>query len=197
MAKPVTYHLVDAAPAVAHAKALAAKGMAVRDMMRQCGLSDRMIRGFAAGSYANHRPIVKCTPKTLAAIMSIEFVKSWDPADFVKEKFRALRDSKGISRYSLAQASGVCSETIQYWETGRSLPTRLGNLEKVLTALGAGLEDVTGPVTVEQADDYQVMFAAKGDADYAPDYPCHVCGIIFRSRRLLATHPHPAKKVAA
>lgn len=196
MVRPVKDHLVDASPAVRHAKALLAKGMEVVDMVKQCGLTDRVVRGFTRGEYVPGRPIVRCQPKTLDIIMSIEFVKSWDPKDFVPEKFRVIRDAQGISRYSLAQASGVCSETIQYWETGRSLPTRVKNLEKVLNVLGAGLEDVTGPVTDSLADDYEVIFLSRGDADYAPDYPCHVCGTIFRSRRLLATHPHP-KKVAA
>lgn len=196
MARPVKFHLVDAAPAVAHAKALVAKGMTIPDMVKNCPLGDRMVRGFAVGQYAPGRPILKCTPKTLETILAIEFMKSWDPKDFVPEKFRALRDSRGIARYSLAKAAGVACETIQYWETGRSLPTRPANLEKVLAVLGAGFDDVTGPLTADQADDYQVTYVPKGDVDYAPDYPCHVCGIIFRSRRLLATHPHPKKAAA-
>lgn len=197
MARKVAGHLVDAAPAVAHAKALLAKGMMVRDMVRQCGLSDRMIRGFTQGQYREGRPIERCTPKTLEIISGITFEKSWVPKDFVKEKFRALRDSRGVSRYSLAKAAGLCPETLQQWEEGTCLPTRPANLEKVLAVLGAGFEDVTGPLTPEGVDDYEVAYVARGDQDYAPDYPCHVCGIIFRSRRLLATHPHPKKKVTA
>jgi hypothetical protein len=31
--------------------------------------------------------------------------------------------------------------------------------------------------------------------DYIPSYPCQVCGETFKSRRLLATHPHDRKPV--
>lgn len=32
------------------------------------------------------------------------------------------------------------------------------------------------------------------ESDFVPDYPCLVCGVTFKSRHLLATHPHPKKE---
>lgn len=36
-------------------------------------------------------------------------------------------------------------------------------------------------------------FFAQNDLDYTSPYPCQVCGEHFRSRHLLATHPHKSE----
>ena len=36
-------------------------------------------------------------------------------------------------------------------------------------------------------------FVIQDDLDYTTPYPCHVCHQEFRSRRELATHPHPKR----
>ncbi len=41
---------------------------------------------------------------------------------------------------------------------------------------------------------YPPDFVAESDLDWTSDYPCGVCRKLFRSRRELATHPHPVKK---
>ena len=56
--------------------------------------------------------------------------------------FRQLREGKALSRERLARQIGVNASTIQYWETGRSLPTRQNKLDLALRALDATLEEV-------------------------------------------------------
>lgn len=41
---------------------------------------------------------------------------------------------------------------------------------------------------------YPPTFTQESDLDWTSDYPCGVCGRLFRSRRELAYHPHPKKK---
>lgn len=56
---------------------------------------------------------------------------------------RRLRERKGFSRQALASMVGdLNASTIQYWETGRSRPTRQNKLDGVLSVLDATLEDV-------------------------------------------------------
>src|SRR5690606_9410224 len=56
--------------------------------------------------------------------------------------FRQLREGKALSRERLARQIGVNAATIQYWETGRSLPTRQNKLDLALRAMDAMLEEV-------------------------------------------------------
>lgn len=61
---------------------------------------------------------------------------------FSGELFRGFREGKGLSRERLAQKIGVNASTIQYWETGRSLPTRQNKLDLALRVLDVTLEEV-------------------------------------------------------
>jgi transcriptional regulator with XRE-family HTH domain len=197
--------LVDAQPAMDHIRGLAAKGMLLLDMAEDSGLNERTIRGFFNGyvqTKGHRRPTSRCLPETLRIVLAIKFRTGWTGEGFRPDLMRGLRESKGFSRHALASAAGICPETIQYWETGRSLPKYKKKLDAVLLLLGATWEDVSGPVVTEQAaeDEYSVIFS-EGllgvDADYTPEYPCHVCGAPFRSLLTLRTHPHPKKKVSA
>jgi hypothetical protein len=40
---------------------------------------------------------------------------------------------------------------------------------------------------------YPPSWNQESDLDWTSDYPCGVCKRLFRSRRELATHPHPKK----
>lgn len=56
---------------------------------------------------------------------------------------RALRERKGYSRERLAKTvGGLNASTIQYWETGRSVPKRQNKIDAVLSVLDATLDDV-------------------------------------------------------
>lgn len=195
--------LVDAQQATDYVRALFAKGMPVQAMADQSGLNSRTILGFVNGYIATgqgyRRPVQRCTVETQAKIFALKFVPAWKPDGFRPDLLRGLRESRGLSRTVLAKASGLCAETLQYWETGRSLPSRKRNIDAVLLVLGAGWEDVSGAKAVSE-DDYSMVFSEgliDQDADYAPDYPCHVCQATFRSLLTLRTHPHPRKKVSA
>lgn len=196
--------LVDAQPVLDHVQGLAAKGMLVSDMAEQCGLSDRLVRGLFNGYYAAgngiRRPVRRCTPETFRKAMSIRFRHTWTPEGFRPDLMRGLRDSKGLSRSALGEAAGICPESIQYWETGRSRPKYKKKMDAVLKVLGAGWEDVSGPVVVEAVveDCYTMVFSdgvVDPMADYDPGYPCQICHIEFKSLLLLRTHPHPKVKV--
>ena len=193
--------LVDAQPAMDHIRMLVGKGMLIVDIIERTGLGSNTINSLYSGVSNTHqkaRPVKRCVESTYDTILALEFEPSWDPASFRPEKFRGAREAQGLSRRTLGRASGLCSETIQYWENGRSLPKRLGNLLKALRALNLRLEDVTGPVEDEpavaaEASDFEWEYTPDPVADVISDYPCGVCGGIFRSRTLLATHPHARK----
>ncbi len=61
---------------------------------------------------------------------------------FSGELFRQFREREGLSRVRLARKIGVNASTIQYWETGRSLPTRQNKLDLALRVLDVTLEEV-------------------------------------------------------
>lgn len=61
---------------------------------------------------------------------------------FSGSRFRELRERAGLSRERLARQIGVNASTIQYWETGRSLPTRQNKLDLALRVLDVTLEEV-------------------------------------------------------
>jgi transcriptional regulator with XRE-family HTH domain len=58
-------------------------------------------------------------------------------------RLRRLRQSAGLSQLALALKAGFAPNTIQRWEGGRSWPGS-ANLQKLATALGVRLEDLTG-----------------------------------------------------
>ena len=205
--KGVTVHdLVDAQPAIDYIRDLHSRGMLVKDMSEQSGLNDRTIWGYLKGFVSKGkgpRPIDKCVPETLRRILAIQFVEGWTNEGFRPDLFRGLRESRGLPRHALAKASGICAETIQYWETGRNKPKDKRKVDAVLSALGASWGDVSTPPAEEvMSDDSFEMVLFDGfldpEVDYIPDYPCLVCGGTFRSRVTLARHPHPKKvKVSA
>lgn len=53
----------------------------------------------------------------------------------MREKIRALRESKGFSQTELAEALGVDQTTISAWENGKAEPT-LFNLRRLADLLG-------------------------------------------------------------
>lgn len=61
---------------------------------------------------------------------------------FSGELFRGFRERAGLSRDRLAREIGVNPSTIQYWEFGRSLPTRQNKLDLALRVLDVTLEEV-------------------------------------------------------
>jgi DNA-binding XRE family transcriptional regulator len=61
----------------------------------------------------------------------------FDPASF-----RTLRERRGLSRPQLGKLIGVNPSTIQYWEAGRSTPTRQNKIDLALKALDGTYEDV-------------------------------------------------------
>lgn len=66
-----------------------------------------------------------------------------DVPGFSGDKLRELRERKGWSRVALAEAVGdMNASTIQYWETGRSLPGREWKIDRTLSVLDAMFEDV-------------------------------------------------------
>jgi transcriptional regulator with XRE-family HTH domain len=196
--------LVDARPASDHIRGLFAKGMLVSAMAEQSGLSDRTIRGYVNGYVqAKHgnRPVDRCLPGTLKKILAIRFEPAWTGEGFSREKFRRVREAKGLSRKAVAEAARLDSATIQHWEVGRSMPVRKLKLDAALAVLGVGWEDVSGPVDAGEPgeDCYQMVFSdgrVASDDDFTNDYPCQVCGGTFRSRLVLATHSHPKAKVS-
>lgn len=62
--------------------------------------------------------------------------------EFSGTRFREFRDKSGLSRNQLAARIGVNASTIQYWETGRSTPTRQNKLDLALRILDVTLEEV-------------------------------------------------------
>lgn len=189
--------LVDASPAREHVQLLTAKGMPGRQIAKKAGISARTIYELLHGTRRTGGKVYqvkRCSPENLERILSVELEVAWDPAAFSPEKFRGVRESRNLARLGLARLAGLDQGTIQHWETGRSKPRRRENLEKALNALQATWEDVSGPpVAAEETDSYSMEFRDEE----IPDYPCLVCGNLFRSRRLLAVHPHPKKKVTA
>lgn len=63
-------------------------------------------------------------------------------AVFSGPKLQELRERAGFSRVRLGRQIGVNPTTLQYWETGRSLPTRKGKLDLALRVLDATFEEV-------------------------------------------------------
>jgi DNA-binding XRE family transcriptional regulator len=63
-------------------------------------------------------------------------------AVFSGSRFRELRERAGLSRARLAEQIGVNPVTIQYWESGRNLPTRKNKLDLALRVLDATFEEV-------------------------------------------------------
>ena len=53
----------------------------------------------------------------------------------MKEKIRALRETKGLSQAELAEALGLDQTTVSAWERGISEPT-LFNLRRLAAVLG-------------------------------------------------------------
>jgi transcriptional regulator with XRE-family HTH domain len=192
--------LVDAQPAMDHVRMLVGKGMTILDIIERTGLTSNTIHSLFSGvsnTHKKNRPVKQCVESTLSIVLAVEFEPSWDPRVFRPEKFRGAREAQGLSRRTLGRSAGLCSETIQYWENGRSLPKRLSNLNKALRVLNLRLEDVTGPVEDELEEllpDEEREFVPDPVADVISDYPCAVCGGMFRSRTLLATHPHPKRQ---
>lgn len=188
--------LVDAQPAIDRVRLLVAKGMTVADMIACSSLTGRTLHGLNNGFYVvegSRRPIKRITQSTMDDILGIEFKLSWTPDAFRPEKFRGAREAKGLSRVVLGKLTGLCPETFQYWESGRSVPKRKANMDKALAVLGVEWEDVSGPVEAVEPDEV-AAYKPTGLNDIIADYPCGVCGGIFRSRYLLATHPHNRKK---
>lgn len=185
--------LVDATPAREHVAALAAKGMSGASIARKCGLTPGVIYGLLNGTHRVNGKLYQvkqCSPGNAARILAVEFEAPWDPEGFSPEKFRRVRESRNLSRFSLGKLAQLNDTTIQHWETGRSKPAREDKIRAALDALGASWEDVSGPVEKPGDDGYSVEFVDE----YIPDYPCLVCGHTFRSRHLLANHPHPKKR---
>lgn len=62
---------------------------------------------------------------------------------FSGTKLRELRERKGWSRVALAKEVGrMDASTIQYWETGRSVPEREWKIDRLLSVLDATFEDI-------------------------------------------------------
>ncbi len=195
--------LVDPGPAVDRVRALVAKGMPVGLISRAASISERTARGLLDGylikSGGRKVPTARITMSVREAILAVEFEEPWSPKGFSGQRFREIRESRNISRKGLGELTGLCPETFQYWETGRSLPTRQKNMDLALTALQADWQDVCTPPVAEETelDEYVEVYSADPLGDLINDYPCCVCGNIFRSRALLAQHPHPRKKASA
>jgi transcriptional regulator with XRE-family HTH domain len=188
-----------------HVRALYAKGMSSQAMADQAGLNDRTIRAYINGYIAvgdgQRRPVIYGTVVTLEKILALKFKRDWTAEGFRPDLLRAVRESKGFSRRALGRAAGICPETIQYWEIGKNLPSRKKNVDAVLAILGIGWEQVSGSGSgpEDDQDAFSMVFSdgvLDAEADYIPDYPCLVCGGTFRSRLMLAQHPHARKKVS-
>lgn len=59
----------------------------------------------------------------------------------MKEKIRALRESKGMTQTELAEALGVDQTTVSAWERGVAEPT-LANLRRLADVLGIAPGDL-------------------------------------------------------
>ena len=59
----------------------------------------------------------------------------------MKEKIRALRESKGMTQTELAEALGVDQTTVSAWERGVPEPT-LANLRRLADVLGIAPGDL-------------------------------------------------------
>lgn len=187
---------VDAGPVMAHVRALSAKGMPLPLIVERSGVAQRSVYGFLHGfvvrNGARHQ-VKQATASAAAAVLAVEFEPGWNPEGFSPEKFKQLRESRNLSRRSLARLTGLTEWTFQYWEQGRSVPTRKANVDAALKALHAEWQDISGPAVQPDADEYEVTFRPNPEEDLIPNYPCGVCGNIFRSRTLLARHPHPRR----
>lgn len=179
-----------------------AKGMSVGLISRAASISERTARGLFDGylikSGGRRVPTARITASVHEAILAVEFEEAWTPKGFSGQRFREIRESRNLTRRGLAKLTGLCPETFQYWENGRSVPTRQRNVDLALTVLQAEWRDVCDPVVQEESgfDEYEAAFTVDPEADVISDYPCGVCGNTFRSRTLLARHPHPRKKAA-
>lgn len=54
-------------------------------------------------------------------------------------KYVELRDSKGVTDYAVAEATGVTKSTFTDWKQGRSEP-KIGKLAKIAAYFGVPLE---------------------------------------------------------
>lgn len=61
---------------------------------------------------------------------------------FNGERLKELRLRAGYARVPLAKLAHLHESSIQYWETGRSIPQRMGGLDRVLSVLDATYDDV-------------------------------------------------------
>lgn len=61
---------------------------------------------------------------------------------FNGERLKELRLKAGYARVPLAKLAHLHESSIQYWETGRSIPQRMGGLDRVLSVLDATYDDV-------------------------------------------------------
>lgn len=117
---------------------------------------------------------------------------------FSPEKFRALRLAQRFSMRALENSAGLANGQLHHWESGRNLP-RAWRLEKVLAVLGCTFDDVSNAVESPAPDPVEVdemsceLRPGWDDFILAP-YPCGVCGERFRSRFMLATHPHGRRR---
>lgn len=61
---------------------------------------------------------------------------------FQGDRFRALREKRGVSRREMAEAVGMNESGIVFWEQGRSVPARQFKIDAALSYLDATFEDV-------------------------------------------------------
>lgn len=55
------------------------------------------------------------------------------------EKYKKLRDKKGISDYKVAQETGITKSTFSDWASGRSSP-KIEKLQKIADFFGVSIE---------------------------------------------------------
>jgi len=57
----------------------------------------------------------------------------------VYEKYKKLRDKKGVSDYKVAQETGITKSTFSDWASGRSSP-KIEKLQKIADFFGVSIE---------------------------------------------------------
>lgn len=55
------------------------------------------------------------------------------------EKYKKLRDKKGVSDYKVAQETGITKSTFSDWASGRSSP-KIEKLQKIADFFGVSIE---------------------------------------------------------